>query len=82
VYLAVAPAAAELGRSAAEVRSMPRKPTDSPMPGAFAKLAGFFTVCGLVGSVAVGHWWPMLLFGTLIFLCLLVANRIEEKYPR
>jgi len=54
----------------------------SPMPGAFAKLAGFFIVCGLVASVAVRHLWPMLLFGVLILLCLMVANKIEANNPR
>ncbi len=54
----------------------------SPMPGAFAKLAGFFLICGTVGAVAVRHWWPILLFVVAILCCLVVANRIEAKYPR
>ena len=61
---------------------MPRKSTNSPMPSAFAKLAGFFLLCGVVASVAVWHWWPLLLFGVVILCCLVVANKIEEKYPR
>lgn len=54
----------------------------SPMPGAFARLAGFFLICGAVASVAVWHWWPLLLFFVLILCCLMVANRIETRYPR
>lgn len=61
---------------------MASDPKSSPMPGAFAKLSGFFILCGLVASVAVRHWWPVLLFLVLIFLSLLVANKIEEKNPR
>lgn len=54
----------------------------SPMPAAFAKLSGFFIMCGVIASVAVRHWWPMLLFGVLILLCLMVANKIEANNPR
>jgi len=61
---------------------MASDPKTSPMPGAFAKLAGFFTICGLVASVAVRHLWPMGLFGLLILLSLMVANKIEANNPR
>jgi hypothetical protein len=54
----------------------------SPMPAAFAKLAGFFIMCGLVASVAVRHLWPLGLFGLLILLCLMVANKIEANDRR
>jgi amino acid transporter len=52
------------------------------MPAAFAKLSGFFILCGVIASVAVRHWWPLLLFGVLILLCLMVANKIEANNPR
>ena len=53
----------------------------SPMPGAFAKLAGAFLLAGIATSIAVGSFWPIVLFSAAIYFCLLVANSIEKKHP-
>ena len=58
----------------------PKKPA-GPMPGAFAKLAAAFLIAGAVASVATRSLVPLLLFVVAIYVCLLVANRIEKKYP-
>jgi len=51
------------------------------MPGAFAKLAGAFLLAGIATSIAVGSFWPIVLFSAAIYFCLLVANSIEKKHP-
>lgn len=58
----------------------PKKPA-SPMPGAFAKLAGAFFVAGAVASIATASFVPLVVFAIAIYVCLLVANRIEKTYP-
>jgi hypothetical protein len=58
----------------------PKKPA-SPMPGAFAKLAGAFFVAGAVASIATASFVPLVVFIVALYPCLVAANAIEKSYP-